>query len=145
MQLDVPCVLAGCFEEARGGEVFVNLPRTAAPCYVCLRGTEGAEPPRGPIDYSSATNVDEFAAEPGMGAAVWQVACVAAQVAVGVLLSGHDDSELGQLIRPDRNYLLVGTAQAKGYFRFTEPFDTFFQPLSGKRSDCESCGHKEHA
>lgn len=139
-RLNVPAVFAGCYEEARGGEVFTMLPNEDAPCYVCLRGGQSAPSQRRTLDYSTAEHAEDYTAEPGLDAAVEQIAAIATQVTLSVLLHDEPDSEVGSVISRDRQFLLVGTARSENFYRFRKPFDVFFQPLSGRRRDCIVCG-----
>jgi len=135
-------VFAGCFDEARGGEVFVVNPSEDAPCLACLRGGLDGPERVGTMDYSTATSAEDFRGEPGLDAAVHQVAAIAAQVVLAVLLRGCPESELGKLVRPEQNYLLIGTAMAAGFYRFGHAFQAGFQALSGRRKGCSACdGH----
>lgn len=133
-------VFAGCFDEARGGEVFVVYPGEEAPCLACLRGGLDGPERVGTMDYSTATSAEDFRGEPGLDAAVHQIASVTAQAVLSVLLRGCPGSELGKLITPEQNYLLIGTALSGGFYRFGHAFQTGLQPLSGKRKDCIVCG-----
>jgi len=138
-QMKIPGIFAGCYEEARGGEVFCTLPGTPAPCYACLREGMPKPPRKGTIDYSQATGPEDYQGEPGLYSAIQIVTNVAVQAVLSVLLKNDPEAELGRLITPARNYLLVGTARSGGYYRFRKPFDIFFQPLKGPRKDCPTC------
>lgn len=144
-RLKIPAAFVGCYEEARGGEVFCTFPGSIdSACYNCLRGGLQTPAYNREIDYSAADDSDGYLGEPGLYAAVSQIANVAAQVALGMLLRDEPDSSLGQLMTPERQLLLVGTALSDGFYRFRKPFDTYFQPLSGRRKDCHVCGQGTH-
>jgi molybdopterin/thiamine biosynthesis adenylyltransferase len=139
-RLNIPAVFAGCYEEARGGEIFCTLPQSSAPCYACLRGGLARPERKGSIDYSRAAGPEDYQGEPGLHSAVSLVTNVAAQAALSILLRGEPDCELAALITPEQNFILVGGARAKGFYRFRKSFDIFFQPLKGPRHDCPTCG-----
>ena len=135
----IPCVFGGCYEEALGGEVFFTLPGERMPCLACLRsGLKQPEITR-EIDYSTATGPEDYEGQPGLHAAVDFVTCVEAQICLGVLLRDSPTSALARLIDPRLNFILIGSALAKGFYRFRKPFDIFFQPLSGPRAECPVC------
>jgi molybdopterin/thiamine biosynthesis adenylyltransferase len=134
-----PFIHAGCYEEARGGEVFVNIRGVTPCCYGCLRGGMKDVPRNGKIDYSTARDAEDYQGEPGLDSAVKQVAMAGVQVVLSIPLRDQPDCELGRLIGPDRQYLLVGTARSEGFYRFRGPFDAFFQPLKGPRKNCPIC------
>jgi len=139
LRLLVPAIFLGCYEEARGGEVFWTIPGTGGACYACLREGLTVPPKNHQIDYSRAQHAEDYVGEPGLHAAVDQITNVGAQIVVAVLLRDEPDSQLGQLITPQRQYLLVGTALAGGFPPFRKPFDVYFQPLKGPRHDCPAC------
>jgi hypothetical protein len=136
--MGIPALFGGCYEAARGGEVVFTLPAEGTPCLACLRA--GLYPPekQGAFDYSAATKAEDFLGEPGLSAAVDLITCVEAQIALGILLR-DTDSLLGNLIHPAYNFLLIGGALAQGFYRFTRPFQIYWQPLKGPRPDCEVC------
>lgn len=136
-QVGTPVVFAGCYEEARGGEVFCTFPQTNRPCYCCLRGGM-PEPKRGPIDYSKAMNAGDYRGEPGLYASVSLVSTIAVEAALSVLLFGTD-ADLSNLFTHEQQYLLVGGARAQNFMRFRKPFDIFWQPLKGPRKLCPVC------
>ena len=139
LRMKIPAVLAGCYEEARGGEVFCTFPDSHAPCYACLRSGMPQPPRKGSIDYSRATGPEDYKGEPGLHSAINQVANVAVQAVLSILLKDQANCELGKLITPQRNYILVGTGGCSGFYRFRKPFDIFFQPLKGPRRGCPAC------
>jgi molybdopterin/thiamine biosynthesis adenylyltransferase len=134
----IPAVFGGCYESARGGEVLFTLPGEGTPCLACLRS--GLNPPErdGPFDYSAAASAQDYQGEPGLSAAVDLITAVEAQVALAVLLR-ETSSALAGLVHPRLNYLLIGGALGAGYYRFSRPFQIFYQPLSGPRPDCPVC------
>jgi len=135
----IPCVLGGCYEEARGGEVLFTLPGEKMPCLRCLRGGIKQPEQRSDIDYSTATGPEDYQGQPGLHAAVDFVTCIEVQVCLGILLKESKTSKLAQMIDPARNYLLIGGALAQGFYRFRKPFDIFYQPLSDHRKNCSVC------
>lgn len=138
-QTKVPCVFGGCYEEARGGEVFFSLPGENTPCLCCLRGELKQPELSGSIDYSTANGPEDYQGQPGLHAMVDFVTCAEIIICLAILLRDIDGSELGQLIDPKHNFLLVGGALGAGFYRFKKPFDVFFQTLSGPRKDCWVC------
>jgi molybdopterin/thiamine biosynthesis adenylyltransferase len=139
----VPCVFAGCYEEARGGEVFFTLPDENTPCLCCLRGGLAQPERKGLIDYSTATGPEDYQGQPGLHAMVDFVTCAETLICLAILLREIPGSELGQLIDPKKNFLLIGGALGEGFYRFKKPFDVFFQPLSGARKNCMVCQELE--
>ena len=137
--LRVSFMSVGCYDEAMGGEVFYTLPGTGTACYCCLRGNLPTPRQSRAIDYSTAEGPEDYKGEPALSAAVRQIADVAAQMAIALLLRDESDSRLGELIDPRRQFLLIGSALAQGFYRFRKPFDVFFQPLSGPRNGCFTC------
>lgn len=138
-EFGIPALFAGAYEEARGGNVFCALPDVDGICYDCLRGGK-AEPRRSErIDYSTAQGPEDYEGEPGLHAAVDQISNVAAQIALGILLRHEPESRLGALITKEHQYLLVGTALSDGFYNFRRSFDTFFQPVTGRRTGCFTC------
>lgn len=138
-ELQLPVVHAGCFEEGRGGEVFWHIPGVAEPCYWCLR--EGmTEPPKSrTMDYSTAQGPDDFQGEPGLDAVTKSIAMAAVQITLALLLRDVPNCQLPSVLTARSNYLLLGNAFSENFYRFMEPFHTFFQPLSGPRKSCSLC------
>jgi molybdopterin/thiamine biosynthesis adenylyltransferase len=138
-QTKVPCVFGGCFEEARGGEVFFTLPDENTPCLCCLRGGLAQPERKGSIDYSTASGPEDYQGQPGLHAMVDFITCAEVLICLAILLREIPGSELGRLIDPKRNFLLIGGALGEGFYRFKKPFDVFFQPLTGARKNCKVC------
>jgi len=138
-QAKIPCVFGGCYESAIGGEVFFTLPDGNTPCLCCLRG--GLEQTKSSyrFDYSTAEGPEDYQGQPGLHAMVDFVTCAEILICLAILLRDIDSSELGQLIDPKRNYLLIGGPLAAGFYLFQKPFDVFFQTLSGPRQNCCAC------
>ncbi len=136
---EIPAVFGGCYESARGGEVLLWLPGFGMPCLECLRGGLAQPEPSGNIDYSSATGPEDYEGEPGLYAAIQLINAVEIQLALAVLLRNEPTSELGKLIDPKVNFLLIGGALAAGFYRFRKAFDIFWQLLKGPRRDCGAC------
>jgi molybdopterin/thiamine biosynthesis adenylyltransferase len=136
----IPCVFGGCYEEARGGEVFYTLPGEKMPCLACLRANLKQPKTSVEIDYSTATGPDDYQGEPGLHAAIDFVTCLEVQICLAILLREVPTSRLAKLIDPRFNFILVGGALASGFYRFKKPFHIFFQPLKGPRKDCLVCG-----
>jgi molybdopterin/thiamine biosynthesis adenylyltransferase len=138
-KFDIPCVFGGCYEEARGGEVFFTLPGEKMPCLACLRGGIKQPERKNDIDYSTATGPEDYQGQPGLHAAVDFITCIEVQICLGILLKESKTSKLAQMIDPARNFILIGGALAKGFYRFRKPFDIFYQPLSDHRKNCSVC------
>jgi hypothetical protein len=66
---------------------------------------------------------------------------VGVQATLSLLLKDEPDCQLARLITPKRHFILVGSAAAEGFYRFKEPFQIFFQPLKGPRTNCPTCRH----
>ena len=135
----IPAVFGGCYESARGGEVLFWLPGFGMPCLECLRGGLAQPEPSGNIDYSSASGPEDYEGEPGLYGAIQLINAVEIQIALAVLLRDDPTSELGKLIDPKVNFLLIGGALAAGFYRFRKAFDIFWQPLKGPRRNCGAC------
>ena len=123
---------------ARGGEVLYTLPDEGTPCLACLRAGLPIPQGEGPFDYSAAAQEEDYQGEPGLSAAVDFITAVEAQIALALLLRGSDLA-LAKSIHPKYSFILVGGALAAGYYRFSRPFQIFFQPLKGPRPDCPIC------
>lgn len=138
-----PLVAAGCHDEARSGEVFTWFPHQGLPCYACLRDADAAPapPPEGRHDYVSHN--DDYTGEPGLHAAIAQIAHAAAEAILSVLLAPEQDSELGRVFGPRSQFLLKGTARSAGYHRFEKPFQAWMIGFTAPRRDCVFAG--EHA
>lgn len=139
VERDIAMVLGGCYESAKGGEVLFWLPGKNMPCLECLRGGLAQPEQTGEIDYSTATSPDDYEGEPGLHAAINLITNIEAEIALAVLLRNESSSELGKIINPTQNYLLIGGTRANGFYRFRKAFDIFWQPLTGPRNDCGAC------
>lgn len=137
----IPALFAGCYEEARGGEIFYTLPEHTTPCLECLRGGL-KQPERSNIDYSQARDKQDYKGEPGLFSSISLITVVAEEFALALLLR-KEDSKLSKIINPRTNYLLIGGALAKDFYLFKRAFQ--FIPISfkGPRKDCECCQKKE--
>lgn len=135
----IACVFGGCYEEARGGEVFFALPGEKMPCLACLRAGLKQPEINAEIDYSTATGPEYYEGEPGLHAAIDFVTCVEVQICLAILLREAPVSKLAKLIDPRFNFILIGGALGAGFYRFKKPFDVFFQPLKGPRKNCPVC------
>lgn len=137
----IACVFGGCYEEARGGEVFFTLPGEKMPCLACLRG--GLKQPKRNrnIDYSTAVSSEDYHGQPGLHSAVDLVTSIEIQICLGILLRENKASRLAQMIDAKRNFILIGGMFAEGFYRFKKPFEIFYQPLKGPRKSCPVCGN----
>jgi molybdopterin/thiamine biosynthesis adenylyltransferase len=133
----IPGVWGGCYEEARGGEVLFTLPDENTPCLECLRSAVPSQERERTYDYSKTRDGQTYEGEPGLFSAVSLITIIEVQFILAMLLRGTS-SQLTTLIDPRRNYLLIGGALAEGFYRFDQPFQIFFQPLSGPRKDCDT-------
>jgi len=131
-------LFAGCYEEAKGGEVFYVIPGETKVCYECLRG--GIQQPErlGKIDYSKAQSPDDYEGEPGLNAAINFVTDVAQQYALALLLR-KEDCEMAKTIEPLKNLLLVGGLLGQDYYFFRKPFDIIQPALKGPWKECGTC------
>lgn len=141
-RLGIACVFGGCYEEARGGEVFFTLPNEKMPCLACLRSGLKQPEVNNEINYSIAVGPKDYQGQPGLHAAVDLVTCIEIQICLGILLRNNPTSKLARLIDPRCNFILIGGALGSGFYRFHKPFDIFFQPLSGPRKTCHVCSGK---
>ena len=139
-RLKVPCVMGGCYEDARGGEVLYTLPDHKMPCLACLRAGLKQPEQLTTIDYSTAKGPEDYQGQPGLHAAIDFVTSVEIQFSLAILLRHIPGSRLSSIINPAYNYILIGTATAAGFYRFEKPFEVFFQRLKGTRQDCPVCG-----
>lgn len=133
----IPAVWGGCYEEALGGEVFITIPEKNNPCLECLRGGLTQPEHKGEIDYSHARGPEDYQGEPGLHSAVIVVTSIEIQVILGMLLR-NTDSKLQDLVETNKNFLLIGGALGSGFYQFKKPFDIFYQPLKGPKSDCNT-------
>ena len=134
-------LFTGCYEEAKGGEVFYVIPGETKVCYECLRG--GVQQPEwlGKIDYSKAQSTEDYEGEPGLNAAINFVTDVAQQYAIALLLR-KEECEMAKVIDPQKNLLLIGGLLGQGYYFFKKPFH-FIQPvLKGPWKECGTCQNR---
>jgi molybdopterin/thiamine biosynthesis adenylyltransferase len=131
-------LFSGCYEEAKGGEVFYVIPGETKICYECLRG--GIQRPErlGKIDYSKAQSSEDYEGEPGLNAAINFVTDVAQQFAIALLLR-KEDCEIAKVIEPQKNLLLIGGLLGRGYYFFRKPFDIIRPTLTGPWKECGTC------
>ena len=131
-------LFSGCYEEAKGGEVFYVIPGETKVCYECLRG--GVQQPErlGKIDYSKAQSTEDYEGEPGLNAAINFVTDVAQQYALALLLR-KEDCEMAKKIEPLKNLLLVGGLLGQNYYFFRKPFDIIQPTLKGPWKECGTC------
>jgi molybdopterin/thiamine biosynthesis adenylyltransferase len=134
----IPALFAGCYEEARGGEVLFVLPGATPICLECLRGGVRQPERRGPIDYSNAQGPEDYKGEPGLNAAINLVTDVAQQYAVALLLR-NEECEMAKLIDPKRNLQLIGGALGESYYLFKKPFHFINPVLKGPWKECGTC------
>lgn len=142
-KLGIACVFGGCYEEARGGEIFFTLPSENMPCLACLRGGLKQPQRNKDIDYSTAKGPEDYHGQPGLHSAVNFITSIEVQICLGILLRGSTSSELARMIDVKRNFLLIGGMMSEGFYRFRKPFDIYYQPLSGPRENCPVCGNVE--
>jgi molybdopterin/thiamine biosynthesis adenylyltransferase len=135
IQRKLPIVYAGAYENGAGGEVLHWLGDETKACYGCIpREAEG--PKNRTLDYSTAIHPEDYAAEPGLGAAVSLYACAAAQIVLASLLR-HTDCDMSRFLGDDRyRYLLMGSAASQGFHVFQHPFQNLFQPVVGINPRC---------
>lgn len=143
----IPTLFAGCYEEARGGEVLFVLPAETTICLECLRGGVRQPERRGPIDYSNAQGPEDYKGEPGLNAAINLITDVAQQYAIALLLR-KEDCEMAKLIEPRKSLLFIGGALGEGFYYlkdsqcFRKPFDFVSPILKGPWKDCGTCQDK---
>jgi molybdopterin/thiamine biosynthesis adenylyltransferase len=134
-------LFSGCYEEAKGGEVFYVIPGETKVCYECLRG--GVQQPERlrKIDYSKAQSTEDYEGEPGLNATINFVTDVAQQYAIALLLR-KEDCEMAKTIEPQKNLLLIGGLLGQGYYFFRKPFH-FIQPvIKGPWKECGTCQNR---
>jgi molybdopterin/thiamine biosynthesis adenylyltransferase len=134
----IPTLFAGCYEEARGGEVLFVLPAETTICLECLRGGVRQPERRGLIDYSNTQKPEDYKGEPGLNAAINLITDVAQQYAIALLLR-NEECEMAKLIDPKRNLLLIGGALGEGYYLFKWPFHFINPVLKGPWKECGTC------
>jgi len=139
-QRKIPALFGGCYEEAKGGEVFYVLQDKETSCLECLRGGL-KQPKRGKIDYSRARDEQDYKGEPGLHAAINFITDIEEQFAIALLLR-NEDCQLAKLIEPQRNYILIGGALAEGFYIFQKPFQIIRPLIKGQRKDCRCCQNK---
>lgn len=135
---NIPALFGGCYESARGGEIFYTLPDSGLPCLSCLRGGLAQPERHDQFDYSNANQAQDYQGEPGLNAAVDWVTNLETQIALAIMLR-NTSSPIAKILPPGMNFLLVGGAMGGGYYRFKRPFHVFWQPLAGPRADCDVC------
>lgn len=134
----IPALFAGCYDEARGGEVLYVLPGETSVCLECLRGGVRQPEKKGNIDYSTAQGPEDYKGEPGLNAAINLITDVAQQYAVALLLR-KEKCEIAKLIDPKKPLVLIGGALGEGYYLFKKPFHFMTPVLKGPWKDCGVC------
>jgi len=141
---NLPALFAGCYDEARAGEILYVIPGETVICYECLRGgTKQQEKPR-EYDYSRARDSQDYEGEPGLNGAINLVSDVAEQYAIAMLLR-KEDCEMAKLIDPKRNLLFIGGALGKGFcylkdtYCFKKPFEFVFPVIKEPWKECGTC------
>lgn len=134
----IPALFAGCYDEARGGEVLYVLPGETSVCLECLRGGVKQPERKGNIDYSTAQGPEDYKGEPGLNAAINLITDVAQQYAIALLLR-KEKCEIAKLIDPQKNLLFVGGALGQGYYLFKKPFHFITPTLKGPWKGCGTC------
>jgi molybdopterin/thiamine biosynthesis adenylyltransferase len=143
----IPSLFAGCYDEARGGEVLFILPGETQVCLECLRGGAGEPERKGEISYSRARSHEDYEGEPGLSSAINLVSNVAEQYAIALLLK-KEQCEMAKLIDPKNNLLFIGGALGKGFYYlkdtscFTKPFEFIAPKLPGPWKECSTCQNK---
>jgi molybdopterin/thiamine biosynthesis adenylyltransferase len=146
-QRKIPALFAGCYDEARGGEVLFVLPGETRVCLECLRGGVGEPERRAEIDYSRAKSSEDYEGEPGLSSAINLISNVAEQYAIALLLR-NEKCEMAKLIGPKNNLLFIGGALGKGFFYlkdlscFIKPFEFITPTLKGPWRKCSTCQGK---
>jgi len=140
----IPALYAGCYTEAKAGEVLYVLPGESLLCYESLRTGTQQETKRKQYRYTNAQNREEYEGEPGLNAAINFVSDVAEQYAIAILLR-HEECQIAKLINPQRNLVFMGGALGKGFYYlkekncFTKPFEFVFPCFTTRCSHCETC------
>lgn len=138
----IPALFAGCYDEARGGEVLYTLPGKTKLCLECLRGGVRGPERRGEYDYTGQTG--KYIGEPGLNAAINLIADATEQYAIALLLR-KQDCELAKLIDPKKNLLFIGGALGENFYYlkdsqcFKRPFQFIYPDLNGPWKDCSTC------
>ena len=143
VNVQVPGLFGGCYENAAGGEVFAYVPEWKTPCLCCLKGS-GVNPDRrrGPMDYSTASGPEDYTGQPGLHAAINLVSSVETQVALGILLRRATNT-FEKIVGPSRCFWFIGGAFCEDISPFKKPFDTFHVEFQGPRRTCETCRTNE--
>ena len=143
----IPALFAGCYDEARGGEVLFVLPGKTSVCLECLRGGAGEPERKGEIDYSRARGPEDYEGEPGLSSAINLISDVAEQYAIALLLR-NEKCEMAKLIDPKNNLLFIGGAIGRGFYYlkglscFIKPFEFITPTLKGPWQECSTCQSK---
>jgi len=130
-----PVVYVGMYPGAHTGEIIFTLPNQTA-CYECILGEilqQPNAPDRGQPDYG---RVDRLMAEPGLGPDIIHVTAAAVKIALAILTRQDPLANLGEIIRPTRNLLLIGN---KPEWIFGESFQTTWVETT-RHEDCPACG-----
>jgi molybdopterin/thiamine biosynthesis adenylyltransferase len=132
----VPVVYPALYSRASGGEVIFTVPGSS--CYQCivgsLRGISDA-PSRGEWDYTTA---GDLKAEPGLGIDIDYVVCIASKIALALLMSKVEDSDIARLIDSRRTVIFVSNQRQEMYGVPFEPFGTVWAE-TGINKDCIVC------
>ena len=137
-QRGVPVLFGGCYDEARGGEVFFVIPGETKICLECLLGAFKQPAKLGKIDYSNAQGPEDYQGEPGLNAAINLITDIAQQYVIALLLR-NEDCAMAKLIDPKRNLLLIGGALGADYYVFKKPFHFIIPIFKGPWRKCSTC------
>lgn len=140
---NIPVLFAGCYSEARAGEILYVIPGETIICYECLRSRiQPEEKPKKYIYHDSEQ--EEYEGEPGLNSAINFISDVAEQYAVALLFR-KEDCQMAKLINPKQNLIFISGALGKGFYWwkdtycFSRPFEFVFPKMNGPCPDCEIC------
>ena len=131
-----PVIYPGLYSRASGGEVIFTVP--GGPCYQCVIGSLRSvsdAPSRGEWDYTTA---GDLKAEPGLGIDISHTVIIASKVALGLLMSHMEDSDVAGVIDSRRTLALVSNGTQELYGIPFEPMGILWAETE-VNENCEIC------
>ena len=131
-----PVIYPGLYSLASAGEVIFTMP--GGPCYQCVIGSLRSvsdAPSRGEWDYTTA---GDLRAEPGLGIDISHTVIIASKVALSLLVSHVEDSDVAGVIDSRRTLALVSNGAQELYGIPFEPLGILWAETEVDEN-CEIC------
>lgn len=131
-----PVVYPALYSRAAGGEVIFTVPD--GPCYQCVVGSLRSvsdAPSRAEWDYTTA---GDLKAEPGLGIDIDYVVVIASKIALALLMSDVEGSDVAKIIDKRRTAIFVSNGNQEMYGLPFRAFDTMWAETEINK-DCVVC------